>query len=163
MHLYKFLFILIIANVSFSKVGKTLHPTPETNHITKWENEEKDIKNIELKKALEKLRNEFESERSVIQSAYKIQINDLKKNKDIDLDMLKNDFQAKRNSLKERYGVDTNKKPRKLKASKKDKLEINKPSKVKQLKSHINKDTPPEKLKDSIPASSTKSDRVDKK
>ena len=162
MHLYKFLFILIIANVSFSKVGKTLHPTPETNHITKWENEEKDIKNIELKKALEKLRNEFESERSVIQSAYKIQINDLKKNKDIDLDVLKKDFQAKRNSLKEKYGVNTNKKPRKLKASKKDKTKIDKPSKVKQPKPHVNKHTPLEKLNDGIP-SSTKSDKGDKK
>ena len=142
MYLYRFLFILLIVNISFSKNEKTMHSSTTPDHGKIWKAEDENVKNPELKKALDKLRNEFESERSDIQNAYKVKIKDLKKNKDKELDKLKKDFQSKRISLKEKYGFEANKKPRNLKANKKDKTQITKPSKIKQSLPEVNKLTP---------------------
>ena len=143
---YKFLLLIFIVSVSFTQkkmvdintIENITTPdqikaanvnTPE--HLKSWEADDTNVKNPELKKALEQLRKEFQEKRNDVQKKYKAKVEPLKQERDSNIDLLKKDYTVKRNSLKEKYGMNNADKPKKLKAAKKnEKGSKKKPSKV---------------------------------
>ena len=150
MNSYKHLLLIIAVSFSFSQKNHAVITDVKPDAVKLWEVDDNNINNPELKKALEQLRMEFEEQRNEIQSNYKIRINELKQQKDSNIEILKKQFVEKRNSLKEKYGLKDLNKPKKLKATKKDEnLSKKKPEKV----NYINK-SPVKKTTKKSPASS---------
>ena len=66
MYLYKNLFIILLLSFSFSQ-KQTAIENNKVDQVKIWENDDDNIDNSELKKALAKLREEFEHQRKTIQ------------------------------------------------------------------------------------------------
>jgi len=173
MNFYKSVFLVLFLSFSFSKddISVSNKPVDSINipqeELNDWDNQIKDAKNPELRKALEKLKEEYLSNRKVINKDYRSKIEPYKNQRKNDMKFLKKEFDVKKESLIKKYGVN----PRKIKKSKKSenqhkvnktkKPEVFKPVGKDKIKSHVEKhkiNTPAKKpiLKESDNSSSDK-------
>ena len=126
---YLLIFTISIFSIGLSDVKKVYkNKIAETDkEIKNWEDEDKTIKDPELQKVLEQLRNEFKFDREELKKDYKKRI-----------DLLKKDYKERRKKIKkEYYKNNPDKKPRSLNPYKKkkmndpDKAEKKKPTQIK--------------------------------
>jgi len=105
MHKYFIILLFIsasLAQTSNNKKYQNLKP----NSVELWENENKEIKNPELKKEIMKLNKEFQIKRENIKNEFKEKIKPLKIQKEKDISNLKEQYLNKRKFLFEKYGVE---------------------------------------------------------
>jgi len=82
MNSIKFLLLVFMISISFSQKQNAVGTTVKSDPVKLWENDDNNINNPELKRALEQLRKEFQQQRNEIQSNYKLRISELKKMRD---------------------------------------------------------------------------------
>ena len=127
-------FYLLIFTISIFSIGLSNIKTIDKNKIIEsdkdiksWEDEDKTVKDPELQKLLQQLRNDFKFDREELKKDYKKRI-----------DILKKDYKERRKKLKkEYYKNNPDKKPRSLKPDKNsrtgnlDKTKKKNPSQIK--------------------------------
>ena len=121
MYLLKYLLLVFLLSFSFS--SKNVISTKSISNVDEdpvkiWEHEDNSTDNMELKKELDKLRDTFKHERTLIDDNYKASIKPMKMKRDDKISSLKESYNSKRKQLKKRYGVKNNKKPRNIKKDK---------------------------------------------
>tara|TARA_B100000029_G_scaffold511995_2_gene607447 strand:+ start:2225 stop:2659 length:435 start_codon:yes stop_codon:yes gene_type:complete len=130
---------------------KSINSGVKPNNVKVLEEEEKRVRNPELKKALMELREEFKSQKEQVHNDYKAKIKPLKVDRDNNISELKESFLERRKMLFEKYGVNPNDKPKKMKPkNKKSKTgvpPVYKPAKPIK-KTTPTKDIPLESIKD---------------
>ena len=112
----RYLFIIIFITTVYTD---SLNRDAKPNTLDIWENENKKIKNPELKKELMKLNEEFNKLKNDIKKEYQKKITPLKTKKDNEISNLKSDYLNKRKILFEKYGVKRNPKLKERQKNKK--------------------------------------------
>ena len=97
---------------------KLINSGVKTDPVKVLEEEEKRVKNPELRKALMELREEFKSQKQQVSNEYKAKVKPLKIERDNNISELKQSFLERRKMLFEQYGVNPVERPKKVKPKK---------------------------------------------
>ena len=93
-YIYNFLILVFILSISFSQVESINKnkPLDKDSDIIKWDEETKKIKNPELQKLLNELKEEFIREKEILHNDFKNKVK-----------LLKNDYSSRRKALIKEY------------------------------------------------------------
>ena len=140
MTFYRNLILIIFLSYSICEKEFVNIQEPQYDDIKQIDEQIKNTKDPEFRKALEKLREEYILKRKNIRNDYKSKIEPIKKQRDVDIQTIRKEFQSKKDALMKEYGI----KPKNINKNKKNKP-YNKPKKPPIYKT--NKDKPPIKKK----------------